>query len=63
MEVEDDDDFWKKIAKIYSTVSNNREDQIIILIETSFDNRGLGFFFNYRELFLDPVILIIEDPL
>ena len=30
VEVENDDDFWKKIAKIYSKVSNNREDQIII---------------------------------
>ena len=27
------------------------------------NNRGLGFFFDYRELFLDLVIPIIEDPL
>ena len=37
VEVEnDDDDFWKKIAKIYSKAPNNREDQIVIFIGTSF---------------------------
>ena len=27
------------------------------------DNRGLGFFFDYQELFLDLVIPILENPL
>ena len=27
------------------------------------DNQGLGFFFDYRELFLDLMILIIKDLL
>ena len=36
VEVEDDDDdFWKKIAKIYSKAPNNRQDQIVIFIGTS----------------------------